>query len=161
MTILLILQLRVQGEDPPRRLSISGPMRVVLAFLALVMVGLGIALFIAPVQTGELLWPWQLSALTGRAISAWLLGLGTGAAQMAYEHDWWRAELGALALWVTGLLQIVTLARFAGDTNPAGESVLDWGDPLLWAYVLFLISLLVVGFYGWITARRDGSGIRE
>ena len=82
-----------------------------------------------------------------------MVGLGTGAAQMSYEHDWWRAELGALAAWVFGLLEIVTLLRFAGDTNAAGEAVLDWGDPRLWAYVIFLVSLLTVGLYGWITSR--------
>jgi hypothetical protein len=153
MAILLVQQLRVRGQDPPRRFPISAAMRGILALQALVMIGLGAALLIMPVQTGELFWPWQLSALTGRAIGAWLVGLGTGAAQMSYEGDWWRAELGALAAWVFGLLEIATLVRFATDTNAAGEDVLDWGDPRLWAYVIFLVSLLTVGLYGWITSR--------
>ena len=50
------------------------------------MVGLGIALFIAPVATGELFWPWKVTALTGRAIGAWLVGIGTGAGQMGLRE---------------------------------------------------------------------------
>ncbi|MGB3713673.1 MAG: hypothetical protein WA996_04510, partial [Candidatus Promineifilaceae bacterium] len=90
MTVMLIHQLRVPGEDPPRRIPISRGMRTILYLQALIMVGLGIALFIAPVPTGELFWPWHLSALTGRAIGAWLIGIGTAAGHMANENDWWR-----------------------------------------------------------------------
>jgi hypothetical protein len=155
MTILLIQQLRIPGIDPPRRLPISKGMRTILAFQALVMIGLGAALFLAPVETGELFWPWKVTALTGRAIGAWLVGLGTGAAHMVFEKDWWRVEVGALALWVFGALEIVALARFATDVYPAdGEPVLDWSDLRLWVYLLFLIGIVVVGLKGWITARK-------
>jgi hypothetical protein len=130
-------------------------MRTILAFQALVMIGLGAALFLAPVETGELFWPWKVTALTGRAIGAWLVGLGTGAAHMVFEKDWWRVEVGALALWVFGALEIVALARFATDVYPAdGEPVLDWSDLRLWVYLLFLIGIVVVGLKGWITARK-------
>jgi hypothetical protein len=116
---------------------------------------LGIGLFVAPVQAGELFWPWKLTALTGRAIGAWLIGIGTAAAHIAYEKDWWRGEVGALAFWVFGALELVTLARFATDRYQVdGEPVLDWSDPILWAYLLFLISIVAVGLKGWITARR-------
>jgi hypothetical protein len=119
------------------------------------MIGLGIGLFVAPVQAGELFWPWKLTALTGRAIGAWLIGIGTAAAHIAYEKDWWRGEVGALAFWVFGALELVTLARFATDRYQVeGEPVLDWSDPILWAYLLFLISIVAVGLKGWITARR-------
>jgi hypothetical protein len=87
----------------------------------LVLLRLGIVLFIAPLPTGELFWPWKLSALTGRAI---------------------------------GALELVTLARFAMDKYPDGQAVLDWSDPILWAYILFLISVVAVGLKGWITARQ-------
>ena len=155
MAVLLIPQLRVTGDDPPRRLPISGAMRTILTLQALIMVGLGITLFIAPVATGELLWPWKVTALTGRAIGAWLVGIGTGAGQMANEKDWWRVEVGALAFWVFGALQLLTLARFASDVNPDdGEAVLDWSDPILWGYLLFLIGVVAVGLKGWIAARK-------
>jgi hypothetical protein len=156
MTILLIRQLRVPGGDPPIRLPISKGMRTILALQALVMIGLGIALFIAPGPIGELFWPWKLSALTGRAIGAWLIGIGTAAAHMGYEKDWWRVEAGALSFWVFGALQLVTLVRFATDRNPEGELVLDWSDPLTWIYLLFLIGVVAVGLKGWITARKGG-----
>lgn len=77
---------------------------------------------------------------------------------MAYENDWWRAEVGALAFWVFGALELVTLARFATDRNPAdGEPVLDWRDPVLWPYLLFLIGVFAVGLKGWFTARKKTS----
>ena len=97
----------------------------------------------------------QVTALTGRAIGAWLVGIGTGAGQMAYENDWWRVEVGALAFWVFGALELLTLARFATDVSPVdGEAVLNWSDPMLWGYLLLLISVVAVGLKGWIVARR-------
>jgi hypothetical protein len=163
MTILLIRQQRVPGGDPPRRLSISRGMRMILFLQALLLLGLGIALFIAPVQTGELIWPWKLSALTGRAIGAWLIGIGTAAAHMTYENDWWRVEIGALAYWVFGALELVTLARFATDRYPDGQPVLDWNDPRPWIYMLFLFSVVAVGLKGWIAARKGShiTGLAE
>ena len=100
MMIMWIKQLRVPVIDPPLQHPISRVLRSILIIRATIMIVLGIALFIAPVQTGELLWPWKLSALTGRAIGAWLIGIGTAAGHMAYEKDWWRVEARALAFWV-------------------------------------------------------------
>jgi hypothetical protein len=45
-----------------------------------VMVVVGVALLAVPVQAGRL-WPWSLTALTGRAVGTWLVGLGIIAAQ--------------------------------------------------------------------------------
>jgi hypothetical protein len=132
MTILLVLQLRTPGGDPPIQIPIKTVWRIVLVLQALLMLGLGLALFIAPEQTGSIFWPWNLSALTGRAIGAWLIGIGTTAAHMAYEKDWWRVEVGALSDWVFGAMQLITVVRFASDRNSAtSELVLDWKDPLL------------------------------
>jgi hypothetical protein len=35
-------------------------------------------------------WPWALTPLTGRAIGAWAIGIGTIAAHAAWENNWWR-----------------------------------------------------------------------
>jgi hypothetical protein len=155
MIIMWIRQLRVHGIDPPLQRPISRVLRIILIIQATLMIVLGVSLFIAPAHTGELLWPWKLSALTGRAIGAWLIGIGTAARHMAYENDWWRVEASALAFWVFGALQLFTLARFASDRNPSdGELVLDWNDPRLWFYVLFLVVVVVVGLKGWLNGRE-------
>jgi hypothetical protein len=155
MSVALVLQLRVPGIDPPRLAPMPSWIRIVFTNQSVLMVLLGIALFVAPVRIAEMFWPWQLSALTGRAIGAWLVGVGVAAGHMAWENDWFRVRAGALSLTVFGGLELVALLRFA-LARPAAydEPVVDWGDLRAWIYLLFLLSVLVSGTYGWWASRR-------
>jgi hypothetical protein len=155
MTVLLVLQLRQAGIDPPRSAPMPGWMRLIYIGQAAVMVLLGIALFLFPKPTGELFWPWQLTPLTGRAIGAWLLGVGVAAGHFAWERDWLRVRPGAISYTVFAGLELVALARFAFARYPeTGQLVVNWGDPRAWIYLLFLISILAAGTYGWWASRR-------
>jgi hypothetical protein len=145
MSVLLLLQLRAPGGDPPRRDLLPGWMRGMLFFYALVLLLLGMALLLIPQQVIGL-WPWSLTPLTGRAIGAWALALGVAAAEAIWENDWERVQVAAISFAVFGAFELVALARYPGDV--------DWGRPRAWIYTLFIASTLVVGVYGWRRVAR-------
>lgn len=139
MFAILLVQLRVPGADPPSRQPLPPWIRWGLGVHGALMLLLGLALFLAPTQVAPL-WPWTLSALTGRAVGAWLLGLGVAAAQVAWENDWPRAQIAMISYALFGLLQLIALARYP-DT-------VGWGDPRTWLYLLYVLSALLIGGYG-------------
>lgn len=145
MSILLVFQHRAAGIDVPRRNSLPRWLRVVLGVHAVVMLSLGFGLFLAPEATLAL-WPWMLTPLTARAIGGWLLGLGLAAAHAAAENDWSRVTVATHAYILLGVLEFVALMRY--------PNTVDWGRPGTWIYLLFLVSFLLVGIYGWIVATR-------
>jgi hypothetical protein len=113
--------------------------RAALGLQGAVMLVLGAALLVAPVQVAKL-WPWPLTALTGRAAGAWLVGLGIIAAQ-SWHAD--RREVVAVvfpALIAYSGLQLAVLAGF--------ERSMHWDQAPVWCYLLFLVSLFAVGVAG-------------
>ena len=122
-------------------------LRAVLGLQGAVMLALGVALLAAPVPVARL-WPWPLTALTGRAVGAWLAGLGIIAVQSWYAD---RREVVAVAfpaIVVYAALQLAVLAGFARS--------LHWGHAPAWCYLLFLVSLLAVGVAGLTSAWQSG-----
>jgi hypothetical protein len=123
--------------------------------LAAVTLVTGIALFVSPVPTAKLIWSWPLSALTGRAVGAWLIGLGISAGHAALENDWRRVRPASASFLAFGALQLIVVLRFALAKDPAtGYSILDWGGLRVWIYLLVLVWVLAAGIYGWWAARR-------
>lgn len=145
MSVLLVLQLRAPGGDPPRQTSLPVWVRGILAVHAVIMIPLGLVLLIAP-QAVLGIWPWALTPLTGRAIGAWSLALGVAAAHAIWENDWARVNVATMSYTVFGVFELIALVRYAGRV--------DWGQPQAWIYVLFLVSVLVVGLYGWRESTR-------
>jgi hypothetical protein len=109
--------------------------RVALVALAAVLLGTGVALLVAP-GWADGAWPWALTPLTGRAVGAWLVGLGTAAAHGRLLDD--RASLRPLGITgvAFGVFQAVALARHGDD--------LDWSGLPAVAYVAVLVVLTVV-----------------
>src|SRR2546428_5055611 len=66
-------QIRVPGGDPPRGPAPPKWMRIVFLVQGAGMLAFGVGLLLAPIAVGAV-WPWTLTALTGRAIGAWLVG---------------------------------------------------------------------------------------
>src|SRR5579859_737942 len=112
MAGLLYMQLRRPGGDPPRRSPLPPWFRGVLAVQAVIMVGLGAALFLAPDVTKGI-WPWMLTPLTARAVGAWMLGLGAAVVQSYRENDWERIQLAMVGDVVLGVLELGAVARFS------------------------------------------------
>jgi hypothetical protein len=144
MIWLLVRQLRTPSQDPARRAPLPRWMQLVLVMQALVMLAVGAALFIAPQATASL-WPWMLTPLTGQAVGAWLIGVGAVAADMSWENDFERIHAALNFYAVFGVLQLIALARYSVDV--------DWRGVAIWAYLLFILSVLFVGLKGWRDAR--------
>ena len=136
---LFIAQLRTDGVDPPRANPLTAPYRLVLAVIAVLLVAFGAALFVAPVEVGEA-WPWTLTALTGRAVAAWLIAFGGLLAAMWWENDRQRIRLGTYAILTLVPLTVIALARY-------GDEV-DWQDPAAFVFLASLAGLLAAGLYG-------------
>jgi len=136
---LFIAQLRTDGVDPPRANPLTAAYRLVLGVIAVLLVAFGAALFVAPVEAGEA-WPWTLTALTGRAMAAWLIAFGGLIAAMWWENDRQRIRLGTYAILTLVALTVIALARY-------GEEV-DWQDPAAFVFLASLAGLLAAGLYG-------------
>lgn len=124
------------GVDPPRERPLPAYVRAPLAAQGAVMAVVGVGLFVAP-SAAPLLWPWPLTPLTARMIGAWLVGFAVAAFGGLRENDLARSRPAVAAYTALGVLQLFTLARFAGDV--------DWGSAAVWAYAAILASVTVVG----------------
>jgi hypothetical protein len=145
LALVWLHQVRQPGSDPPIIAPIPGWMRLLLTSQAAVMLLLGAALFIWPTVVAPI-WPWALTALTGRVVGAWLVGIGTVAAHAAWENDWVRVENMMISYLAFAVLQFVALLRY--------PDAVAWDSPGAWLYVLFQLTVLAAGLYGWLAARR-------
>jgi hypothetical protein len=132
------------GDHPPRW-PLPDPVRALLALQGVVMLALGLYLFIAP-TSADALWPWDLTPLTARAIGAFVVGFGASALHAVAANDLARFDGAALAYAALGALELLAVARYAGDFTGA--------DADSWVFVVFLGSVLATGLYGALTARR-------
>ena len=139
VALLVAVQARTPGGDPPRVAPLPAGIRLVLALQAAVLLGVGGALFVVPAETASI-WPWTLTDLTARAIGAWLLAIGTTVVVSRREDDWARLTAPMAGYAAIAVLQLIALARYP-DTP-------DWDEPAAWVYTAFLAAMLVVGAYG-------------
>jgi hypothetical protein len=136
MTVLMVEQGRVRGEDPPRAVSPPLWLAALVLVQAVVLLGLGAALLVSPLRAAAL-WPWTLTPLTGRAIGAWLFSLGVAAAHALREGDLARVRPAAVAYLTFAVLQAIAVARF--------PHTLDWSSAQAIGYAVFLATTLVAG----------------
>jgi len=156
MGILWLGQVRRPGQDPTIKKIMPTWVRWVLGVQASIMLTLGTAMFVGPKPVASLLWPWMLSSLTGRAVGAWLVGVGFAIAHSVWEKDWVRVRAAMSAYALFGALELFSLMRLGGDRYAnSGLLIVDWADPRSWMYVIFLLSILGMGAYGiWVSRRR-------
>ncbi len=145
MVGLLVVQERAPGVHPPRERPMPSWLAAAIAVEGAVMGVVGALLFLAPdVLAGA--WPWKLSALTSRAIGAWLVSFGLAAALALRERDLGRLRTPAIAYLVFGLCELLVVLRFAGD--------LSWSRPTTVLYTLFAAAVALTGALGWREASR-------
>jgi hypothetical protein len=149
LTVLLVRQLRAPGTDPPRAARLPSALRVLLGGQAAVLLALGALLFVAPADTKGL-WPWALTPLTARAVAAWLIGIGLAAALVVREDDWRRVRVAMVAYAAIGVLELIALGRYRHDV--------DWNGVQAYVFVAFVLSVALVGAYGWRASGRIARG---
>lgn len=150
MAVLWVAQERQPGGDPPPQAPLPGWLTVLVGVQALILLPLGAYLLLAP-EDASAVWPWDLTALTGRATGAWVMSLGVAAAHAVVERDVGRLQPAAVAYLTFGVLQTIALLRYP-DTP-------DWADPSAVVYVAFLASAVVAGGAAlWLHHRQERAG---
>ncbi len=149
MAVLWLRQAAVPGDDPPRLHPLATWLRAVVAASAVGLLAYGAALLVAPL-TAAAAWPWPLTPLTGRALGAWLVGLGVAAAQVVVEADARRARPVAAGGITLTALTAVALARY--------PDAVEWGTLGAWALLGALGIWAAVSAAILVTAARHGTG---
>jgi len=144
MLIILVVQLRTPGGDPPRSAPMPSWVYALLAVQAVVLLSFGVALFAAPEQAAPW-WPWKLTPLLAQATGAWLIGFGVAAAQELAERDARRVFPASFSSVLLAVLQFIALARYPDR--------FAWSSAAGLIYVAFLVTLLVTGGVGLARAR--------
>src|SRR6266545_4335059 len=122
-------QLRVPGGDPPPGPAPPVWMRVVVLAQGGAMLAFGVGLLAAPTVVGSV-WPWPLTALTGRAVGAWFVGIGFAAFHGVRENDFLRIRPLGGGYTVFAILELAVLGRYSGS--------IDWSGASAWVYLAFL-----------------------
>jgi hypothetical protein len=143
MIVGLVAQRRLPTGAPPPS-GLPSVVRFVLTGLAVLLIGLGVALLVAP-DWADGAWPWPLTSLTSGLVGAWLLGLGTAAAHGRLLDD--REALRPLAITgvAFGVLQTIALVRHGDD--------LDWGSLSAYVYLAVLAVLTAVSVWALLAPR--------
>jgi hypothetical protein len=139
MIILLAVQARTPGADPPRSAGLPGWLYVVLAVQAIVLLGVGVALFAVPGQAGPL-WPWHLTPMMAQATGAWLIALGVAAGHALLERDARRLRPAAVGYLLLTALLSIALARYPHQFH--------WHTTAGVIYLIFLVTMLLTGAVG-------------
>jgi hypothetical protein len=146
LLVLILLQERMPGADPPRTAPLPSWMRLCLGAQGGGLVVVGVLLFLSP-EVGW--WPWPLSALTGRAIGAWPLGIGVTVLHAVRENDWYRLRALAVSYLLLGVLLLANLARF--------RDTVEWEGASAALYTLVVAAIAGVGGYATWRAWRPRS----
>lgn len=139
LLISWVFQRRLPGGDPPRTRTLPTWFRAALGAQGVIMLLVGLALYFLPTALIPA-WPWALTPLTAGAMGAWTIGIGITSLQAVWENDWRRINGSIVALALLGILQLVVVARYAGE--------MDWSRASAWAYLAFIFSVLIVGSAG-------------
>lgn len=139
MLVLLAVQARTPGADPLRSASLPGWLHVMLAVQAIVLLGLGIAMFAAPGAAAPL-WPWKLTPMMAQAIGAWLIALGVAAGHALAERDALRLRPAAAGYILLAVLLSIALARYPHQ--------FQWQSASGITYLIFLSTMLLTGAVG-------------
>jgi len=148
LAVLVWRQLRGRSEPGPGGRAIPPPLRALLALQALVMGVIGAVMFIEP-STADDLWPWALTPLTARAVSAFLIGFAAAAAYAVAENRAERFAGAAYSYATLGALELLAAAVFSADFDGGARTA---------AYVAFVAGVLVAGVAGSLTVRRAQRG---
>ncbi len=142
------MQRQQPGVDPARTFPLPAWFRVLLGAQALVMLGIGAALFLAPAAMLPL-WAWTLTPLTCMALGAWCVGIAVTNLHALVENDLARLRGAMVTYALLGALQLAAVARYSAQ--------LTWSRASALLYLFFLAIVLLSGAIGFVLARRAGA----
>lgn len=142
---LIVFQRKMRGEDPPRVRPLPNTLRTALAVVGGLMLLAGLGLLVRPVSMDSV-WPWEVTALAGRALSAWLISIGVAGLWVVGENDVTRTRPAAVTFAVAGGLWLIALIR--------GSQDMRWERMSSWFYLAVVVSALVTGLWGWALGRN-------
>ncbi|GAA4287979.1 hypothetical protein [Georgenia daeguensis] len=151
MAAALAVQER-RALPPPRRRPLPAWLRALLAVEGLVLLGVGVALYLAP-ATAEVLWPWTLTPLTARAVGSWLAAYGFAAALLVRAGDLDLLRVPALAYAVLGVLQLMVAGRFAEDVR--------WQAPSAAGFLVMATAVAATGVAAFVATEPGRAPARE
>lgn len=146
LLVLVIKQLRMPGEDPPRRVQLPGWGRAGLAIHAALLLGFGVLLFACPGTAADV-WPWTLTPLTSRAIAAFLLSFGATAAFVVWDNEATRIRGASLAYVVFAVTALVAIARYTDQ--------IDFDAAGAWVFIAYMVTALLGGLAALLGLSRD------
>lgn len=152
LLIAWVQQSRTKGVDSPRTAPVPNSYLTGLGMQSAVVLAVGASMFAFP-GTAVHLWPWPLTPLTARAVSAWLIGLAIVLAWSVRERDWRRLEPATIAYVILGVLQLVAIARY--------PDAVDWSRPVAWIYLTMLVAITATGVIGTAAARRINAAAKS
>ena len=152
MGIILVRQARMPGDDPPAVARLGWWVRAIIITQASLLILVGTALLLVPTSVAPL-WPWKLTALTARAIGAWLIGLSLTGVQALYENDRTRLGPAGVVAFTWAIAQLAIVAVFAGS--------IDWTRPTSGLYIAFVVTVVAIGAAAIYANVRAGRQLRS
>jgi hypothetical protein len=137
--LLLALQRRAPGPDPPVLRPIEPWATALLALVAAALLIVGAALFAVPGTTRGW-WLWPLTDLTARMVGAWLAAIGVTLVAVLLERDWTRVRAAMAYLAAVAAAHLATLARAPG--------AVQWDHAAAWAYLAVDAALFALAVHG-------------
>jgi hypothetical protein len=140
LTIGVVLQFTMRGQDPPRTAPFTMWYRALLLIMGAGIASVAIALIARPLSVDGW-WPWALTPLTARALGAWILGLGVVWLWATYENDYFRIRLALRTyLWLVALL-FLALMRYSDDLR-SGSRTAALAGALIASTVIVLVGMI-------------------
>jgi hypothetical protein len=150
MAVVLVVQER-RALPAERQRPVPAWLLGLLAVEGLVLLGVGVALYLAP-ATAEVLWPWTLTPLTARAVGSWLVAYGVAAALLVRAGDLDLLRVPALAYAVLGVLQLVVAGRFADH--------LRWQAPSAALFLIMATAVAATGIAAYVATESRPAAVR-
>ena len=147
MAVVLVLQERAPGTDPPRRHPVPPVLRAALGIESALLLAVGAAVSLVP-STADPLWPWTLTPLTARVVGAWLIAFGVATALAALAGDLERLRTAAVAYTVFGVLVLAVVLLHRDDVA--------WDRPVAWVFLAVTAAVALTGAEGWRRAPLPG-----
>jgi hypothetical protein len=145
LLVVIVRQVRQPGIDPPRTDPFPRALRAALAVQGVALGAAGIGLVGWPVAM-DAVWPWPITALSGRALAAWVLAIAFAGLWVTYENDVRRTRPAAITFVVLGALWLGAALRDGASMR--------WDRPSAWLYVVAAVAAVLSGAWGWRLARE-------